>query len=199
MEQGPGDSGGRLGKDFVLVEPLQLQGSGIVGEMRRLLLPLLLLPVLAGTAATSGEPSADAAIDELLELYRQRDYFALRMELDEIEEAATLLRPEMRFLQAAVEHAFNRSLASNALLSTLAGKGGLDAELASEVRRLRMANHLRLHDYGSALAVAREIYRAPSEHPPKLASEVKNTALLLAALEDVAAQTVEPGKTSTLR
>ncbi len=154
---------------------------------------LLLLLAVSDDVTGQAEPLA-----ELLELYHQRDYFELRAALA----GATALveRPEHRFLTAAVDHAFNRPLASNRVLAELSSQGSnLPAKLKSEALRLEMENHVRLHDYPAALVAARRIVGAPGEHPRELVSEVANTTLLLEALQAEPPQTVEIRSASRLK
>ncbi len=175
-----------------------MRGYSRAMRVRTLALVVLVVSAVALTARPlpSTEPPS---VEELLELYRQRDYFALRDHLGGIPESAPTGSAEMRFLAAAVQHAFNRSHASNQTLLELSAGGAVPVELVGEARRLRMANHLRLHEYGPALAVARRIVQAPLGRPaPKLVSEVRNTALLLAALADIPPQQVAIAKTGRI-
>ncbi len=152
---------------------------------------LLLWP---GSLEPAEEPS-----NGLLALYRKRDYFELRKRLGGIPDATPSGSAELRFLAAAVQHAFNRPAASNRTLIALATGSELPAELAREARRLRMANHIRRYEYAQALSVARESLRDPAvARSPRAQSDVRNTALLLSALADVPPQGVVIGKRSRL-
>lgn len=147
-------------------------------------------------AASAGQP-ADVA--ELLELYRRRDYFELRERLGGVPEGPPAGPVELRFVAGAVQHAFNRPLASNRTLGGLHEAGEVPPALAGEALRLRMANHLRRHEYAFALAAARELLAAPASYrAPGVEGEVRNTARLLAALAEVPPQTVAVDKTTRL-
>lgn len=155
----------------------------------------LLVALVVPNRLGAGQTEPD---HELLELYRQRDFFELRDRLKDAETASP--SPERRFLQAALHHAFNRPGESNRLLAELSsGVSELPAELLTESLRLQMENHLRLHDYASALAAARRLVDNPTRHPAELVSEIANTSLLLAALETAPAQTVEATSTTRLK
>ncbi len=136
--------------------------------------------------------------EELLDLYRQRDFFELRKRLaDGVNGSASA---ESRFLAAAVEHAFNRPAESNRLLDHLRSDGlTLSDELRSEAARLRFENHLRRHEYSRALEVGAAILRATEDHPGELIAEVGNTARLLAKLRGVPPQTLVKRSTTRLK
>jgi hypothetical protein len=152
--------------------------------------------LLAGLSAYGAGESDPAA--ELIELYHQRDYFVLRARL--AEPSGSTGTAEYRFLTAVVDHAFNRPLEANRILVDLEPRASeLPAALRSEALYLQMKNHLRLHDYGAALASAQRIIGAPGEHPSELVSEVANTALLLDALRGAPPQTVEVRSTTRLK
>lgn len=171
----------------------------------------LLSPISPSAAAADQVAQGPAAreLAELLELYTGRDFFALRERLGGVPEEPPAGPAAERFFAAAVQHAFNRPELSNRTLATLvedpspaaepspAPADDLPAGLAAEARRLRMANHLRRHRYAAALEAAEAILRAPAgAHPPELVADVRNTALLLAALREVPPQRAEARATS---
>jgi predicted aspartyl protease len=168
--------------------------------MKRVL-ALALLVLLSSSVASKGrkEKVDKLAPEALAELYRVRDFFELRERVGDSQQLPPDASAELRFYAAAVAHAFNRPQDSTRSLLALDAGEGLSPQLRGEARRLRMGNHLRLHEYGHALAVAREIVAAPAdEHPGRVVTEVRNTAVLLAALEGVPPQRLEVRKASRL-
>lgn len=151
------------------------------------------LGLAAAMVAGAGAPASD----ELLELYRRRDYFELRERLGGVPGSAPAGPVELRFVAGAVQHAFNRPLASNRTLAELAAAGDLPRELADEARRLRIANHLRLYEYRAALSLARESAWPPAGgRESAQAHEARNIGRLLEALVDTPAQRVEVARTT---
>lgn len=139
--------------------------------------------------AVENPPPPD--LGELQTLYRARDFFLLGERLEEISGAAAE-SPEIRFLMAAVEQAFNQPNESNRTIGSLLEEEVGPSARISELRQLQMTNHFRLHRYKDALASAQAILADPADQlDPALLAEVRGTLPLYAALADVPPQEIE--------
>ncbi len=144
----------------------------------------------------SAAAPSDLAWGEVARLRAARDYFTLRDRLERTAEAAS---PAARFARAVVQHAFNEPAASNATIAALLTEGVLPDSLAVELRRIRVANHLRLFEYAAGLGAADGLLAHPDGLTPAVLRDVQNTRRLLQALAAVPPQTVEVRGPTTLR
>jgi hypothetical protein len=136
------------------------------------------------------ESPSPSDLDELQRLYRARDFFALEERLQEISETA--LDPEIQFLTAAVQQAFNKLEDSNRTIDAVLEDDALSGLRQLELRQLQMTNYFRLHRYKDALASAQAILANPADQlDPALLAEVRGTLPLYAALADVPPQEIE--------
>jgi predicted aspartyl protease len=158
------------------------------------LLGLVALPAL--TAATVQPDPAhrrgavmprDTTVARLLELYAHADFFALRARLESMDSSDDA---RVHFLRAAAAHAFNDPANSNGRLARLpAETGALPDSLQVEAHRLRLRNHLRLHQYDAGLEAARTLLALPALDSTTRAG-VENEARALGALAGAPAQRV---------
>lgn len=158
-----------------------------------------LLAMLA-LAACGGSRGANEPGPDPMTLYASRDYFGLR---DLLEHAETRSTPELLLLRAVVAQAFNEPHRSNEHLDELLASDGVAAlpdSLRVDALELRARNHLRLHEYPSALAAARQLLsRASVDSATR--EDIANLARIAEALTDVPPQrvvsrtatTIEPG------
>src|SRR6185312_12238104 len=138
------------------------------------LLPAL-LAVAMGTLSLCGPAHADVGA-EYARLYAAHDFFdlAAMVAADPSKDSE-----QKRFYSAAVLSAFNQPTAANKLIDTL---------LTPFLLQMRMENDRRLYDYAGALDAERtliDLYERKGD--PRLA-DAQNTAKLLGALSDAAAQ-----------
>jgi hypothetical protein len=145
---------------------------------------------ITSISAAAGAP-AMLGTSELQGLYQQRDFFTLRDRLEALSLDASS-SPELRFLAAAVDQAFNDPEDSNQIIASLLTTVGLEPRLQLDVLNLQLTNHLRLHDYPAALEAARALLSSPDgESAPRAVSEAQNKLPLLEALQDVPPQRAE--------
>lgn len=158
----------------------------------RLSVALILLTVASpgpsrSTVRQQGVPPTDT--NELVRLYRARDYFSLRERLGEPTAGE---RPGIRILRAATAHAFNELERSNDLLEPLLRENiSLSDSLRYEARRIRARNLLRLYRYQEAA----DAYGALASAPPGFvdsaeAADHRNLARATRSLVDVPPQEV---------
>lgn len=133
---------------------------------------------------------------EVLRLRAARDYFTLR---DRLEASAASEEAPTRFGRALVQHAFNASAASNATIAALLADGRLPDTLATELRRVQLANYLRLFAYEAGLAAADTLLSDTTRLDRAALQDLRNTRRLFRALANVPAQTADLGGPSTLR
>ena len=126
--------------------------------------------------------------EEVLRLRRTRDYFALRERLAANGDSTT---PPALFARALVQHAFNASAESNATISALFATANLPDSLATELRRVKLANDLRLFQYASGLAIADTLLANPEGLDSATVRDVRNTQRVFRALASTAPQTVQ--------
>ena len=139
-------------------------------------------------AAVADDVPATGDLKALQDLFLQRDFFTLRNQLGELAKADRS-RPEIGFLQAAVEQAFNNPDASNQIIASLLATKDLEPQLALQLLNLQLTNHLRLHRYAAALESARRILSSPAAaSAPRAVSEARNKLPLLQAIQDVPPQ-----------
>jgi hypothetical protein len=143
----------------------------------------------AGLLAAENPPASD--LGELQDLYRARDFFSLAERLEGISDAAAET-PEIRFLIAATQQAFNQPGESNRTLDSLLEEQVGPSSTTSELLQLQMTNHFRLHRYKDAFTSAQAILGGPvDQFDPALVAEVRGTLPLYAALVDVPPQETE--------
>lgn len=139
--------------------------------------------------ANSGAPvSNELSWQEVLRLRRARDYFTLRNHLAKDRDPTS---PSALFARALVQHAFNASAASNATIGALLDVATLPDSLAIEVRRIRMANDLRLFEYAAGLATADTLLANAGRLDSATLRDVQNTQRVFRALAGTEPQTVE--------
>jgi len=146
------------------------------------LLPAL-LAVALGTLSLCGPAHADVGA-EYARLYAAHDFFdlAAMVAADPSKDSE-----QKRFYSAAVLSAFNQPTAANKLIDTLLTQN-IDTALMPFLLQMRMENDRRLYDYAGALDAERtliDLYERKGD--PRLA-DAQNTAKLLGALSDAAAQ-----------
>ena len=143
-------------------------------------------------------PSAPPALEwtEVLRLRAARDYFTLRERLEAVAERAT---PPARFARAVVQHAFNEPAASNASIAALLADTRLPDSLVTILRRIHVANDLRLFAYRAGLAMTDTILADTSGIDPAMLQDLRNTRRIFWALAAVRPQTVQVRGSATLR
>jgi hypothetical protein len=162
------------------------------------LLTCLLAVACARAPATAGGPSAGQAglqWPEVVRLQRARDYFALRDRLA-VGPATT---PPARYARALVQHAFNAPAVSNATIAALLADERLPDSLATGLRRVQAANHLRLFAYAAGLAVTSTLLADTARFDAATLRDLRNDRRIFSALATVPPQTVAIGGPSTLR
>lgn len=154
------------------------------------------LSLLAAAAGAVALP--DTEIAELQALYRSRDFFTLRGRLAALPDLAS--QPaEVRFLEAAVQQAFNQPTASSQSIDDLLEWDGLPETLALRLLDLQLTNHLRRHRYAEALVVARAILAIPAAgEAAEIHKQTFNKLTLLGALANTPPQETEIRGTSRL-
>ncbi len=138
-------------------------------------------PVSAQTATAPSSP------DDLAAIAASRDYFTLR---ERPEAVADETSPGIRLLQAKTLNAFNRPQASNEMLGLALERGNIDADLLIRIHMLRMQNHVRRHEYGSAAKAGRTALGLATSRPePNDLDDLRNTLRLVEAIAEVPPQT----------
>lgn len=141
--------------------------------------------MVAGCAAVKA-PEIELGSTDLMLLYEAKDYFRLRDRLKGLPETGS---QETLFFRAAVQHVFNQPTESNATIDFLLALGIPPDFILYEVRLLKLANHVRLHQYREAHKVAVLILGAPPDPTGKTdLQDVRNMARLFGALRDVLPQ-----------
>jgi predicted aspartyl protease len=142
-------------------------------------------------------PARVADVSPLMALYDRRDYFALRDGLAQWPGSSK--EPEVRFLKAAVQHAFHQLEESNSNIRELLEEGGLDKALVFKLRSLQIKNYARLYRYREAYEVSRAILAlpVPAAHAEDV-HDVENAARLLEALVEVGPQQSTVRETTVL-
>jgi predicted aspartyl protease len=148
---------------------------------------------MAGCSASPGRQETDPRNSEEWKLYQAKDYFALRERL-----TTSASSPGERFFLAAVHHAFNDPLASNASVDALLAEGARGDGLVVELWEMKLSNHLRLGQYREALEAA-DLLLSLGRHGEVDVEDASNTRKLLRALADVPAQEVRVRGPTTLR
>jgi hypothetical protein len=122
----------------------------------RATLVTLIAAACAGGTETPGAspPSSGLGWGEVLPLRTSRGYFALRERVERAERSAGATTTPARFARAVVQHAFNDPAASNATIAALLRDASLPDSVATDLRQIRMGNHLRLFEYRAGLAAA---------------------------------------------
>jgi hypothetical protein len=166
--------------------------------MRLKLFAVILLACAANCARTSvtSRPTSRLAWEEVLRLRRTRDYFALRDRLAADGDSTTT--PAL-FARALVQHAFNAPAESNATIGALLATANLPDSLATELRRVEMANDLRLFQYASGLAIADTLLAKSEGLDSASVRDVRNTQRVFRVLATAAPQTVQIRGPTTLR
>ena len=164
---------------------------------------LLLVAAASGCARTAaqhlesraGAPN-DLAWEEVLRLRGARDYFTLR---DRLAVPRDLSSPPALFARALVQHAFNLPAASNETIGALLAGAALPDSLNTELRRVRMANDLRLSAYATGLLATDTLLAHPGRLDSATSRDIRNTQRLFRALAGTAPQTVEIRGPTSLR
>lgn len=133
----------------------------------------------------SGSAEREQVLAEMTEVYERGDFWELR---DRLEAHPDLEAPRAHLLRAEVAHAFNDPLRSNEHLSRFQAAGETPPDsLNARVARLRFRNHLRLHEYGSALEAGRALLSLPAVDSI-MRADVDNELKAMEALADVPPQ-----------
>lgn len=168
-------------------------------DSRHVRLSARVLPVLAGLAvagprtpaAPPPQPRGPAAraLDwpAVLRLRDAKDYFTLR---ERVEREAMSRALPARFARALVQHAFNMPAASNATVAGLLAERALPDALATALRRVQVANHLRLFAYASGLAATDTLLADTARLDSAVLRDLRNTRRIFSALAAVTPQTV---------
>ena len=171
--------------------------------MRPGLFALLLLACAAGCARTTTRHTGSRASapneftwEEVLRLRGARDYFTLR---DRLATAHDPSSPPALFARALVQHAFNAPAASNATIDALLAGAGLPDSLATDLRRVQMANDLRLSEYAAGLTAADALLARPGRLDSATVRDIRNTQRVFRALAAIAPQKVEIRGFTSLR
>ena len=136
----------------------------------------------------TSRPARHLMWEEVLRPRRSRDYFALRERL--AAEGDTTAPPAL-FARALVQHAFNASAESNATIKALLATANLPDSLATALRRVELANDLRLFQYASGLTIADMLLANSEALDSATVRDVRNTQRVLRALAGTAPQTVQ--------
>lgn len=149
-----------------------------------------------GTATTPA-PSASGPLqwNEVVELHRERDYFTLRDRLAASDTTGSL---PARYARALVQHALNLPEASNKTIASLLGDAQLPAALAVALRKIEVANDLRLFAYDAGLAAADTLLGDTTNIAASDLRDIRNTRELLRALAAAPPQTVTIRGATTL-
>jgi hypothetical protein len=158
---------------------------------------------LAAIACTPAErvdgaagPPTGLTWSEVLPLKAARDYFTLRDRLAAAEPAET---PPVRFARAIVEHAFNQPAASNATIAALLEEAALPDSLVVALQEVEVANHLRLFQYASGLAVTDRLLADSARLEASRLRDLRNVRRIFHALAEVPPQTAELRGPAALR
>ena len=144
---------------------------------------------LALIAATISAHSAWASESDLWRSYEQSDFFTLRDELPPANDSDT---NRARFLRAATEVAFADHVAAKRTLQRLLARKP-DPATEDLARRLLMREERAGYHYRAALAAIEPLLQARAANDRPEQADLRNVALLLRALADVAPQQVERG------
>jgi hypothetical protein len=134
--------------------------------------------------------------DEVIRLYHARDYFALRDRLASSDTAGSL---PARYARALVEHAFNAPAASNATITSLLTDPRLPRGLAVALRKVEVANDLRLFAYRAGLTTADSLLRDTTGIGAADLRDLRNTRELFRALAAVPPQVLSLRGPATLQ
>jgi hypothetical protein len=162
---------------------------------------LFALLALASSLVACTPPAASIAArpplgwNDVLRLRAARDYFTLRDRLGDGPDAT----PAERFGRALVQHAFNQSAESNATIADLLAERTLPDSLAVALRRIRLANDLRLFAYATGAATADTLLADSSHLDADALQDIRNTRSLFRALGATPPQTVERRGPTSLR
>lgn len=151
---------------------------------------VLVASLLTGCADRSGGGvTADqSAAENWMALYQQRDFFSLRDALAAAGPAAAA-DPQLQFLRAAVQHAFNRPAASEEALAAVLEHGEATALLRRQALLLRLQNLVRLFRYDDAARVADQLLSLPDGSlSQEQRADVSNMRKLTLALAGVPPQ-----------
>jgi predicted aspartyl protease len=163
--------------------------------------PLLcVLAIACGRVSASADAvpaGAPAGLEwpEVLRLQRARDYFTLRDRLATAQRGGT----PARYARALVEHAFNDPAASNATAAALLAEGVLPDSLATELRQVQIANHLRLSAYAAGLAATDTVLTHASRLEAGTRRELLNAQRIFRTLAAVPSQTAVTRGPAALR
>ena len=163
---------------------------------------IVLAGIIAACARTTPSstkplPRARASLswNEVLELQQRRDYFTLRDRLASTDSGESL---PARYARALVEHAFNTPAASNRTITSLVSDPSLAPALVVQLRKIELANDVRLYAYAAGLATADVLLRDTTSVPPADLRDIRNTRELVRALATVPPQVVTIRGPSTI-
>lgn len=134
--------------------------------------------------------------EDVLRLRSARDYFTLR---DLLASARDSMSPPAFFARALLQHAFNTPAVSNATIGALRAGAGLPDSLGTELRRVQIANDLRLSQYAAGLVAADTLLAHPGRLDSATVRDIRNTQRVFRALAGTAPQTVEIRGFTSLR
>jgi hypothetical protein len=132
--------------------------------------------------------SAKLTWNDVLRLRSARDYFALRDRLA-IDQDPT--SAPARFARALVQNAFNMPAASNAIIEELLATATLPDSLATQLRRVQMANDMRLFEYAAGSAVADTMLNNSRWLDSATVRDIQNTQRMFRALAATPPQKAE--------
>jgi predicted aspartyl protease len=132
----------------------------------------------------------------VVRLRASRDYFALR---ERAERTAGARTPAARYARALVQHAFNEPAASNATVVALLADAALPDSVAADLRKIRVANHLRLFEYAAGLAAVDALLADTTTADTAGRRDVRNTRRIFQALTAVPRQMAESRGPTELR
>lgn len=164
----------------------------------------VLLCLLVGTrtplpAGVKGSPpAAQNGLEwpEVLRLRAVKDYFTLR---DRLATSGPILTLPARFARALVEHAFDEPAASNATIAAVLADGRLPDSLVTALRRVQVANDLRLFSYRAGLAATDTLLTDVTDLDSATLNDLRNTRRLFRALVAVPPQVADIRGADTLR
>lgn len=141
-------------------------------------------------------PNRALGWEEVLRLYGARNYFTMRDRLASGDTAGSL---PARYARALMEHAFNSPARSNRTIASLLADPRLPRSLAVALRKVEVANDLRLYAYAAGLAAAESLLRDTIQLGTADLRDLRNTRELFRALASVPPQSVTQRGTAILQ